>query len=383
MTRTKLNILVASSIASVPEQGGWTWAVLQYLLGLKRLGHEVFYLEVIEPAKVEEHGEFSPASMYFRAVMANFGLRRASAMLLAGRREAVGVTYADLEDRARRSDLLINISGILRDADLMRRLRRRLYLDLDPGFTQLWQSAQNIDMRFAGHTHHATIGLAIGSPQCAVPSCGIDWITTPQPIVLEHWPVAPADAIAYDGLTTLANWRGYGSIEHGGVFYGQKAHSLRPMIDLPTRTRERFMLAMAIHENETKDLEALRANKWELLDPGLVAPTPQKFQEFVQQSKAEFGLAKSGYVHANVGWLSDRSLCYLASGRPVIAQETGFGPFIASDEGLLSFATADEALAAIDAMNADYPRHARAARAVAEHHFDSDKVLTALLEKVA
>jgi hypothetical protein len=155
------------------------------------------------------------------------------------------------------------------------------------------------------------------------------------------------------------------------------------MIDLPTRTAEKFMLALAIHENETKDLEALRGMAGDCSTPALVASSPQKFRQFVQDSKAEFGLAKSGYVHAKVGWVSDRSLCYLASGRPVIAQETAFSRYIPSGEGLLSFTTADECVGAVNAMNGDYARHARAARAVAETYFDSDKVLTALLEKVA
>src|SRR5207249_1577720 len=155
--------------------------------------------------------------------MADFDFRRASAMLLKGRHEAVGMSYGELQDLARRIDLLVNISGVLQDQPLMLRLRRRLYLDLDPGFTQLWSAVQGIDMHFAGHTHHATIGLGIGRPDCPVPTCGINWITTPQPIVLEHWPFAN-DEIMYDGLTTVANWRGYGSIEHNGVFYGQKAH---------------------------------------------------------------------------------------------------------------------------------------------------------------
>src|SRR5439155_3791920 len=139
---------------------------------------------------------------------------------------------------------------------------------------------QKIDMHFAGHTHHATIGLSIGQPECTIPTCGIDWITTPQPIVLEHWPVA--SEIEYDALTTVANWRGYGSIEHNGLFYGQKAHALRPIVELPKRTQEKFILALAIHENETRDLEALRGNGWQLLDPNEVASTPQKFQRFVQ-----------------------------------------------------------------------------------------------------
>jgi hypothetical protein len=377
----KLNIFVASSIASVPNQGGWTWAVLQYLLGLRRLGHDVFFLDLVDPKLLESEGEWSPGAVYFRDVMAEFDFRRRSAMLLKGKQQAIGASYAELETLARKSDLLINLSAVLRkDEPLFLRFRRRLYLDLDPGFTQMWQAVQNIDMHFAGHTHHATIGLSIGDPRCAVPTCGINWITTPQPIVLDHWPLA--DAIEYDALTTVANWRGYGSIDHAGVLYGQKAHSLRPMIDLPTRTKEKFLLALAIHENEAKDLELLRANEWQLLDPAKVASTPKRFAGFVRGSKAEFGLAKSGYVHADCGWLSDRSLCYLAAGRPVLAQETGFSRHVPTGEGLLSFSTTGDALAAIDSLNSNYPAHQRAARALAESHFDSDKVLTSLLAKV-
>ena len=372
----KLNIVVASSIAAVPNQGGWTWAVLQYLLGLRGLGHEVFYLDVIDPKLLEPHGDWSPSAVYFRQVMAEFGLRRHSALFLKGAEQP------EFELIARKSDLLINLSAVLSDQEpIFRRFRKRLYVDLDPGFTQLWQAVQNIDMHFANHTHHATIGLSIGQPKCSVPTCNINWITTPQPIVLDHWPLATE--IKYDGLTTVANWRGYGSIEHNGIHYGQKAHALRPMIDLHPRTKEKFILALAIHEDETSDLESLKANKWQLLDPETVASSPQQFADFVRASKAEFGLAKSGYVHANCGWFSDRSLCYLASGRPVIAMETGFSDHLPVGEGLLSFSTTDGALAAIDSLNANYEMHRNAARSIAENYFDSDKVLTTLLEKVA
>jgi len=205
-------------------------------------------------------------------------------------------------------------------------------------------------------------------------------ITTPQPIVLAHWPVA--GPVTRNALTTIANWRGYGSVEHDGVFYGQKAHSLRPLIDLPTRTPERFELALAIHPDETNDLAALAANKWNLLDPATVAGTPEHYREFVRGSNAEFGIAKSGYVASRCGWVSDRSLCYLASGRPVIAQDTGFGPFVPAGEGLFAFTTAPDVLAAIDAINADYVRHSRAAREIAVTYFDSDTVLARLLERI-
>jgi hypothetical protein len=256
----------------------------------------------------------------------------------------------------------------------------RIYLDLDPAFNQLWSAVQGINMRFEGHTHFVTVGQAIGEPDCPAPTCGRLWLKTWQPVVLERWPVA--HQITYDGLTTVGNWRGYGSIDYQGVTYGQKAHSLRPLYSLPTLTSEKFLLAMAIHPNETKDLAALTANDWQLLDPARVAATPTSYQQFIQGSKAEFGIAKSGYVTSRCGWFSDRSICYLASGRPVIAQETGFSRYLLTGEGLFAFRNTDDVLAAIAALRADYPRQARRARELAEEYFDSDKVLRKLLEQL-
>ena len=165
---------------------------------------------------------------------------------------------------------------------------------------------------------------------------------------------------------------------HGGVLYGQKAHS-REYISLPGKTEEQFLLALGIHPGETKDLAAMKENGWRLVDPAEVAGTPGAYRRFVQQSKAEFGIAKSGYVAARCGWFSDRSVCYLASGRPVIAQQTGFTQFLPTGEGLFAFESNDDVIHAIDEINRDYGRHARAARAIAVEYFDSDKVLSRLL----
>jgi hypothetical protein len=269
---------------------------------------------------------------------------------------------------------------MLTDQELIGRIPVRVYLDLDPAFVQLWHAVQGIDMRFAGHTHFVTVGLALGQSGCSVPTCGLPWLTTLQPVVLGHWPVA--EGVTHDALTTVGNWRGYGSVEHEGVFYGQKAHSLRPLLALPTRTREKFLLALAIHPGEAKDLEALAGNGWGLIDPARVAGTPGEYRNFLQTSKAEFGIAKGGYVASRCGWFSDRSACYLASGRPVLAQQTGFDRHLPTGEGLFAFATIDDVLAALESLNSDYRRHARAARAIAEDYFDSDRVLSRLLEMV-
>jgi hypothetical protein len=376
-------ILVSGMIASDPFQGGATWAVLQYVLGLRRLGYEVYLVEPIRQENLLPNGAPLAATRnaaYFSRVTQEFELRDRSALLLPGTQQTYGLSYKQLRQVARRANMLINISGILTDEALLAPIPVRVYLDLDPAFNQLWSAVQGIDMRFAGHTHFVTIGQAIGESDCFVPTCGLKWLKTFQPIVLERWPVA--GRIDHDALTTIGNWRGYGSIEHEGVIYGQKAHSLRQFFALPTMTKEQFILALAIHPNETTDLAALAQNGWRLLDPALVANTPASYQKFIQGSKAEFGIAKSGYVASKCGWFSDRSVCYLGSGRPVIAQETGFSRHIPTGEGLFAFNTTGDVLKAIESLRADYPKHAAAARTIARDYFDSDKVLRQLLQKV-
>ena len=207
-----------------------------------------------------------------------------------------------------------------------------------------------------------------------------DWIKTWQPIVLKYWPVA--QQLAYPALTTIANWRGYGSIHHDGLHYGQKAHSLRPLLGLPRLTPEKLLLALSIHPGETRDLAALAENGWEWVDPATVTDTPERYQQFIQGSWAEFGVAKSGYVHSRCGWFSDRSVCYLASGRPVLAQDTGLAQLLPTGEGLLLFESLEEAVAGIAELRRNYPAHAKRARAIAEEYFESDKVLTRLLHSL-
>jgi hypothetical protein len=369
--------------AADPHFGGATWAVLQYILGLRRLGHDVYFVEPVMARSIQPVGaplESSVNAAYFRSVVRSFHLEGRSSLLVKETGEAVGLSRNDLRAIAGRADMLFNVNGILDDPDLMEAFRVTVYLDIDAGFNQLWHATQGIDRRFAGHTHHVTIGQGIGEPWCPVPTCGFDWIKSLQPVVLERWPVATK--IAHDALTTVGSWRAYGAFEHDGVFYGQKAHALRPLMTLPTKTAERFLLALDIHPDETKDLDALSRNRWELVDPADVASTPARYRRFIQGSKAEFGLVKHGYIAGPCGWFSDRSVCYLASGRPVLAQETGFSRYLPTGEGLFAIETEDDVLAAIDKMNRDYTRHSRAARRIAEEYFDSDRVLTRVLASI-
>ena len=384
MSKRKLTILVSGMIAGDPWQGGATWAVLQYLLGFRRFGHEVYLVEPVSPKSIRPAGarfHESENGAYFQKITTAFDLDRNSALLLAGTEQTFGLPYEDLRAIARSADLLLNISGMLTDQALTAPIPVRVYLDLDPAFNQLWHVVEGLDVRFAGHTHFVTVGQAIGDPNCLVPTCGLNWIKTWQPVVLDQWPAA--NHLTYDALTTVANWRGYGSIEHNGGHYGQKAHSLRQFLNLPALTDEKFLLALAIHPGETRDLAALAAHGWGLLDPARVARDPGTYQHFIQGSKAELGVAKSGYVLSRCGWFSDRSVCYLASGRPVIAQETGFSRYLPTGAGVFAFQDSDGVLAAIDQLRIDYAKHACQARALAEEYFDSRKVLEHLLAQVS
>lgn len=370
-------------IAGDPHQGGATWAVLQYVLGLRDLGHEVYLVEPIAPSSICPSGaslQDSVNARYFQDVASQFDLSRCAALLRQDTLETVGMPYSALIDAAAECDLLLNVSGMLTDPDLLDRIPRRVYLDLDPAFNQLWHSSEGIDMRFDAHTHFVTVGLAIGSPECVVPTCGVTWHHTLQPVVLPEWSASAGDpSIPW---TTIGNWRAYGSIQHDGVFYGQKAHSLRRFMNLPTGTDVRFQLAMAIDPGEVKDLQALEAGKWDLVDPAVVAGTPDDYRRFIQGSTGELGIAKSGYVDSQCGWFSDRSACYLASGRPVVAQDTGFSRFLPTGWGLFAFTTVEEALDGIEAVGLDYATHRQAARAIAEEYFRSDRVLNRLLDSV-
>jgi hypothetical protein len=352
-------------VAGDPHQAGASWAVLQYVLGLARLGHEV---TLVEPVP-----ELSPASArYFARLVRAFGLEGCASLVVDGRPDE------RTRARLRRADVFLNVSGMLRLDDAAA-IPVRAYLDLDPAFNQLWHE-QGADVGLDGHTHHVTVGQALGRPGCDVPTLGLDWIGTLPPVVLDLWP--PAGRIRTDAFTTVGNWRSYGPVHRDGVRYGLRAHSLRGLLELPGRVEERLALALAIDPGDEADVDALRHAGYELLDPIRAAATPSAYRRFVRGSRGELGIAKEGYVVSRCGWFSDRSACYLASARPVVAQDTGFGEFLPTGGGLFAFADVDEAAAAFAEIRRDYGRHCRAARAIAEEHLDAGRVLTRLLEEL-
>jgi hypothetical protein len=369
-----LRILVSGMVAASPHQGGASWAALQYLAGLAALGHDVV---LVEPVPLSALRRGSDVRTYLDS-LGPHGERLA--LIAAGERETLGVPYAELAAFAASADLLLNLSGTLREQWLLETIDVRVFVDLDPGFNQAWH-AQGHDMGFDEHTHFVTVGGLVGTAGCPIPTDGREWIATLPPVVLEHWTQAP-EPPARDAFTSVGHWRSYGSIEHAGIRYGQRAHSLRELIALPRHSDARFELALGIHPDETADIEALSANGWQLLDPQRVAGTPDAYRDFVRASKAELCVAKSGYVASRGGWFSDRSACYLASGRPVAAQETGFAELLPTGEGLLAFTTLSEAAQAVREIEAHPGRHRAAARAIAEEHLDARHVLSRLLERV-
>jgi hypothetical protein len=261
----------------------------------------------------------------------------------------------------------------------MERFARRAYVDIDPGWTQIWTERGSDAARLAGHDVYFTIAENIGTAGCTLPTAGIDWKPARQPVVMDDWPAATSVAEPWR-FTTIATWRTpFGRLEHEGRRYGMKLDEFRKLIELPGRCAAQFELALDIDPAETPDIEALDQNGWQVVDARERAASPTAFREYVQGSGAEFSVSQGVYVDTDSGWFSDRTTRYLASGKPALVQETGFSRRLPAGEGLIAFRTLDEAVAGAEAIAEDPGRHARAARAMAETHFASDVVLPVFL----
>lgn len=362
-------VVVAGALANRPWNGGGAWVRLSWVWGLRRLGHDTWFLEQIDGA------DPGPVA-FFKEVMADFGV--GDRALLVHREDPIDDHALELAETA---DLLINLSGHFDVEPLFSRFRRKAFVDLDPGFTQFWHAAGNAGARLAGHDTYFTIGENIGTDRCPIPTGGIDWRRTRPPVVLEDWPVVGDRAPDY--FTTVGSWRGpYAPVEYNGQTYGLKLHEFRKFVELPERVEGRFELALSLHPDERNDIDLLRRHGWRLVDPVEVAAKPSSFRAYVQGSGAEFSCAQNVFVETESGWFSDRTARYLASGKPALVQETGFSRNLPVGEGLLSFRTLAEAVTGAKEIVARYDDHARAARALAEEYFDSDLVLGRLLEQV-
>lgn len=376
-------VIVAGAIAHHPLGGaGNTWAFLQYVLGFRRLGFETYYVEHIETKRcIDDDWNPTPFydsanARYFTSVMSRFGLSGQTALLERQGDGHVGLTHAEIEALGRDTDLLINMSGRFDMRSVLGAARRRVYLDMDPGFVQIWQEQYGADMNLPGHDLYVTVGLNLGAPDCPLPTCGIRWQTTLPPVVLDEWSASAPPGAAY---TTVADWRGYGPVEWRGVWYGQKAEEFVRIIELPRLVAAPLELCLAIHPDEPERAR-LEEMGWRLVSPREHCATPDTYRDYIAGSRGEFTVVKHGYAAGRTGWFSDRSACYLATGRPVIIQDTGIGKYLPTGSGLLTFSDLDSAAAAVKHVEADYAAHARAAAAFAREHLDSDKVLSRLAQ---
>lgn len=373
-------VAIAAALAQRPHIGGHTWMALQYLLGFRALGWEVVLIDRLEPEMCRDAcgepcaAEDSVNVAYLAGAMDRFGLGGDWALLVPGH-EPIGMTRRELERRLGASRLLLNVMGYLDDEDLLARATLPVFLDIDPGFGQMWR-ALDLHDAFAGHDCFVSVGTNVGQPGCGVPDCGLAWIPTLPPVALEQWPLAPGGS----AFTTVASWRGpFGRIEYEGRTYGLRVHEFRRFLPLPGLTDATFEVALDIDPAEKRDLTSLVEHGWTLLDPCAVAGDPDAYRDFIQASRAELMVAKNMYVDTRSGWFSDRSACYLASGKPVLAQDTGFERMLPSGDGLLTFATLEQAAAAVERVAGERERHARAARAIAEEHLAAERVLGRLV----
>jgi len=380
-----LRIVVLGYLVRGPV-GGMAWSALQYMIGLRRLGHEVLFVEdsgdspwcCYDPARGVVDADPTYGLRYAAEVCARFDLADAWAYWDAHTSRWQGPRARDAEAFCRSADLALNISGINQLRDWTAAIPRRVFIDSDPAFTQIKHLADE-SARSAAQAHNAffTFGGNIGRTGCTVPGDGLPWKPTRQPVVLDLWPVitSPLDA----PFTTVMQWESYPEREFNGQRYGTKAASFQPYLDLPRSTAVSLELALGSANAPRDDL---RRRGWRVVNPLEVALYPWDFRDYVQKSAGEFGVAKHGYVVARSGWFGERSAAYLASGRPVVIQETGFSDWLPTGEGLFAFSSEGEAIAAIETVRRDPRRHGRAARELAEAHFESGAVLSRLLEDV-
>lgn len=369
--------LVLAGIIGRYPLGGVTWCALQYIAGFQRLGYDIFYLEDtgecnFDPIQNAIATDPAYALDYIRRQLALVGLE-ASWAYVDYEGGYHGKTRAQVAEACGAADLMVNLSG---GCWMMRpeyEKVAKVFIDTDPGFTQ--QAIADAGEGwyrdfFAAHDALFTFALCIDDPTCTVAETPFRWHPTIQPVELDFWPVTPAPQ---DGsFTTILSWT---TDSFPGIGKGKGDELLR-LIELPGRTSERILLAIA----GKPPTDLLVAHGWGLTDAVQATIDAEAYRGFIQDSKAELGFAKAMYVETRSGWFSDRTQCYLASGRPALVRETGFSGLLPVGEGLLSFEDADEILEGIERISADYELHARRAREIAEEHFAGETVLRSLLE---
>jgi hypothetical protein len=371
--------IVCSGLLVRYPLGGFSWHHLQYLVGLQNLGHDVIYFEdygwrnsCYDPMRDLRTADPSYGIAHLLGLLRPRGLDD-QWCFLAEDGTAHGMPRERLAQLCRECDVYLNLSGINWIPEL-ERCQCRVLVDTDPVFTQI--GGHGLSGPFSRYHALFTYGENVHRPNCDMPTGGARWLSTRQPVVLDMWPTKMGDRCA--PLTTVMNWSAYGDRTHQGRVYGQKDREFEPFFSLPRETGEDMEIAI---NAPAAARERLADGGWRLTDPLKVAQDPWSYQHYLTCSRAEFSVAKHGYVSTRSGWFSERSAAYLASGRPVVIQDTGFSDFLPSGIGLLPYRTVDEAVAAIRNLNGNYDAHCAAARAVAEEFFDARQVLTDLLHR--
>jgi hypothetical protein len=379
----RLRIVVLGYLVRGPL-GGLAWHHLQYVMGLAKLGHEVYFVEdsgdspwcCYDPIKQETGTDPTNGLEFVDCTFKRAGLESCWAYYHALTSRWFGPSGEHIYHLCESADLLLDLGGVNPMRPWLIEIPKRVLVDTDPVFTQIRHltnpTARGLALQ---HTNFFSFGENVGSSRSAMPDDGLPWLTTRQPIVTNAWPVTPGPT--QGKFTTIMQWESYPAAEYEHVYYGMKSKSFETFMDLPLRVEPVLELAIG---SPTAPRSVLASKGWKLRDPFEAAPDPWTYQRYIQDSKAEFTVAKHGYVVSRSGWFSERSAAYLASGRPVITQETGFSDWLEAGCGVIPFTTPDEAVAAIQDVNRRYEVHCRAARALAEAYFDSDRVLNKLIE---
>ncbi len=372
--------------------GGVTWDYIQYALGFRALGHDVWYLEdtstwAYDPVKMEPSADCSHNTAYLGRVMEKFGMGDRWIYRNGADETYHGVANAaEAEKIIASADVLANVSGACWLRPETAAIPLKLFLDGDPMFTQIGLATDpesEYAKRVSSHERHFSFGLNIGQKACEVPTAGLHWRPTVQPIALDYWnPASPAPTtphIADGAWTTVMNWASYAPKDFQGKKYGQKDIEFERFFDLPQISDEKFVLAMGQGVGNKRPTEMLESKGWHIIEPDTYLPDYTTYHDFLSRSKGEWSIAKNGYVTSRSGWFSCRSACYLAAGKPVVVQDTGWSDHLPSGDGAIAFNTPEQAAKALDLINKNYTHHSAAARAYAEKYFDAARVCEDLL----
>jgi hypothetical protein len=363
---------------------GVAWQAVHYLIGFQRLGWDVYYVEdsgasPYDPEAGSLTGECSYAVRYLGDLMqrVGFGDRWAYLDMLHG--ETHGLSRPALDDLYRGATAIVNLCGATAPRAEHKQGAKLIYVETDPVYEQLKIALGKVDSIEFLRSHDVlfTYGENLGADDCPIPLGGLAWHTTRPPVVVDLWEAPLEQAGKY--FTTVASFANKGKdITWNGVTYQWSKHeNFLRFLDLPRHTAQAFR--MATHPADAATRDRLRAAGWDLVDPEATSRDIDGYRRFIQESRGEFTVAKDIYVRPRSGWFSDRSVCYLAAGRPVVTQDSAFGKFVPTGEGLFAYSTMEEAVDAFARIDADYQRHARAARRIAGEYFGAEPVLRKLL----